>query len=293
MTIVACIGLGHMGLGMATRLLSAGHEVTVYDPAAGAADALSAMGAMHASNPRDASEGAEAVVTMLRDDATSRAVWLGDNGILAGDLAQRALALECSTLSHGWVMELAGALRARGLRPIDCPVTGSPDATVSGALVLNVGAEPDDLEAARPLLEDLADEVTHLGPFGSGAAYKLVANLLAAVQVAGAAEALAIAAGAGLDLDQMAKALSKDQTASRLVTSNLRRMADDHHDRDLTFPVSLRRKDTAYGVALAKEFGVEPTFAEAALAAFAKMERNGWDDLNESKIFDLFHLRKT
>ena len=292
MTIIACIGLGHMGLGMATRLLSAGHEVTIYDPAAGSADALSTMGAIHASSPRDACDGAEAVVTMVRDDAISRAVWLGDDGVLSADLGERALALECSTLSHGWVMELAEAVRARGLRPIDCPVTGVPDAAAAGGLVLNVGADPDDLEAARPLLDDLADEVFHLGPPGSGTAYKLVTNLLTAVQIAGVAEALAVADSAGLDLDRVAKALTRDQTASPLVAANLRRMADDHHDRDLTFPVSLRRKDTAYGVALAKQVGVESPFAAAALAAFDKMGQSDWDELNESKIFDLFRGEK-
>ena len=292
MTIIASIGLGHMGLGMATRLLSAGHEVTIYDPAAGSADALTTMGAMHASSPRDACEGAEAVLTMVRDDATSRTVWLGDDGVLAADLGERALAFECSTLSHGWVLELMDTLRTRGLRPIDCPVTGVPDATAAGALVLDIGAEPDDLEAARPLLNDLASEVFHLGPPGSGTAYKLVANLLAAVQVASVAEALTVAAGSGLNLDLVAQALIKDQTASQVVTSNVRRMADAHHDRDLTFPVSLRRKDTAYGVALTKEVGVEAPFAAAALAAFERMGELGWGDLNESKIFDLFHRQK-
>ena len=76
------------------------------------------------------------------------------------------------------------------------------------------------------------------------------------------------------------------------MAANVRRMADDHHDRDLTFPVSLRRKDTAYGVALAKQVGVGSPFAAAALAAFDKMGQNDWDELNESKIFDLFRGRK-
>lgn len=103
-------------------------------------------------------------------------------------------------------------------------------------------------------------------------------------------EALAVAAGAGLD--RVAEALTRDQTASRLVTDNVRRMADDHHDRDLTFPVSLRRKDTAYGVGLAEEVGVESPLAASALAAFDKMGEIGWDDLSESKAFDLFRRRR-
>lgn len=149
MAVISFVGLGHMGFGMATRLLSAGHEVTIYDPGAGTADALSTMGAVHASNPREASEDAEAVFVMVRDDTISRKVWLGENSVLAADLAPQALAIECSTLSHGRVMELAEKLEARQLRYIDCPVTGVSDATASGSLTLNVGAKPEDLNAAR------------------------------------------------------------------------------------------------------------------------------------------------
>ena len=119
----------------------------------------------------------------------------------------------------------------------------------------------------------------------------MITNLVAAVEIAGAAEALAIAKKAGLDLDLVARAIAKDQVASPLLTHNIRRMADDHHDRDLTFSVGLRRKDTAYGVAFAKEVGIDPPFAAAALAAFEETGKSGWDDLNESKIFDL--IRRT
>ena len=293
MATIGFIGLGHMGLGMATRLLSAGHDVSVYDPAAGKAGALSTMDAIQASSPLDASEDAEAIFTMVRDDATSRAVWLGEDGLLAGSPTSRALAIECSTLSHGWVMELAETLQTRELRFIDCPVTGVPDAATSGTLVLNVGAKSEDLEAARPLLDELAAEIVHLGPPGMGTAYKLIVNLMAAVQIASAAEALAIAASAGLDLDMVARAIARDQVASPLVLSNARRMADDHHDRDLTFSIGLRRKDTAYGVDFAKESGIDPPFAAAALAAFEEMEKSGWGNLNESKIFDVFRRTVT
>lgn len=288
MARIAFVGLGHMGLGMATRLLSAGHEVAVYDPAAGSADALSTMGAVHASNPKDAAEEAEAVFVMVRDDGVSRTVWLGDDGVLAAGLEPEALAIECSTLSHGWVMELADTLTARKIRFVDCPIAGTPDTAVSGGLILDVGAKPEDLEAARPLLGDLAGEIRLLGAPGAGTASKLITSLLAAITIAGAAEAVAVARAAGLDLDLVADALGKSRLSSPLLADNIRRMADDHHDRDLTFSAGLRRKDTAYGVAFAKEVGIDPPLASKALSAFEAMERSGWDQQNESKIVDLF-----
>ncbi len=77
---------------------------------------------------------------MVSDDVASRAVWLGADGVLAGDPAPDALAIECSTLSHDWVLELSAAVATNNLRYLDCPVTGLPDAAAAGQLTLLVGA---------------------------------------------------------------------------------------------------------------------------------------------------------
>ena len=96
------------------------------------------------------------IIGMTADDDSSRAMWLGENGALAAANAPDALAIECSTLSHDWVLELAGKVRARGFRFVDAPVTGLPDAAAAGTLTLLVGAEPADLDAARPVFASLA-----------------------------------------------------------------------------------------------------------------------------------------
>ncbi|HVO46509.1 MAG TPA: NAD(P)-binding domain-containing protein, partial [Steroidobacteraceae bacterium] len=127
MSRVAFMGLGNMGLGMAQRLLQAGHDVRVYNRTVSKAWALRDAGAHVCTSPREASQGADAVIAMTADDVSSRAVWLGREGVLQARLAPNALAIECSTLSHGWVSELATAARARHLRYIDAPVTGLPE----------------------------------------------------------------------------------------------------------------------------------------------------------------------
>ena len=138
---------------------------------------------------------------MVSDDDASRAVWLGPDGVLA-HARQQAFAIECSTLSHSWVLQLADACRAAGLRYLDCPVTGLPDAAAAGRLTLLVGATDDDLAAARDVLAPLADQIVHFGGVGTGTAYKLMVNLIGAVQIASVAEGLALAERVGLDLDQ-------------------------------------------------------------------------------------------
>jgi 3-hydroxyisobutyrate dehydrogenase-like beta-hydroxyacid dehydrogenase len=167
MAHVAFIGLGRMGHGMAGRYLDNGFTVAVWNRSKAKAEDLVARGARWASSPADAANGADAVVTMVADDAASRAVWLGNDGA-ASTAKAGTLAIECSTVSYQHALELARELRERGLVYIDSPVTGLPDAAAAGKLTLLVGAEPADLERARPYLVPLSTTIRHFGAVGGG-----------------------------------------------------------------------------------------------------------------------------
>lgn len=250
------IGLGRMGSGMAGRLLAAGHDLVVANRTPERAAPLLARGARLTDTPAEAADGADAVLVMVSDDEASEQVWLGEAGILAGTPRPGAFAIECSTLSHGWVLDLAAAARAAGLRYLDAPVTGLPDAAAAGRLTLLVGAEPAELDAAGPLLAPLADRVLHFGAVGTGTAYKLIMNLMGAVQIAGAAEALALAERAGLDPALFVEALATGQAASPQVVRNARRMVAGDHDQNVTFSAALRHKDTGYALRYARDLAV-------------------------------------
>src|SRR5579862_4166797 len=149
MARVAMLGLGRMGCGIAQRVLAAGHELCVYNRTRDKARALLQGGARLADTPREAAEAADAIIAMVADDEASRAVWLGPEGALSGASRSGAFAVECSTLSRGWVKELSAAAGGRKLRYLDAPVTGLPEAAGAGTLTLLVGAALEDLEAAR------------------------------------------------------------------------------------------------------------------------------------------------
>ena len=287
MSRVAFIGLGRMGHGMAARLLAAGHDVVVHNRTPEKAADLVRAGARLAPSPRAAADGVDAVVCMVSDDDASRAAWLGPDGVLAADPAGDALAIECSTLSWAWVLELAAAARATGRRYLDCPVTGLPDAAAGGRLTLLVGSDPADLRTAEPLLAALAAEVLHFGPVGTGTVYKLMINLMGAVQIAAAAEGIALAERAGLDLDQVARAIASGQAASPQVVRNALRMVSGDHDREVTFSGALRRKDAAYGVALADALGLPAALGRTALAGLDRLLESGLGELNESSIIEV------
>ncbi len=287
MARVSVIGLGRMGSGMAGRLLAAGHEVVVTNRTRSRADVLVGDGARWADTPAAAVTDADVVIAMLSDDQASRQVWLGEAGVLAGRPARAALAIECSTLSHAWVMELSRACRAAGLRYLDCPVTGLPQAAADGALTLLVGAEAVDLAAAGPVLAPLSEQVMHFGPVGSGTAYKLIVNLIGAVQIASAAEGMALAERAGLDLGQVAEALAVGQAGSPQVARNVRRMTAGDHAHAIVFSGRLRHKDADYALRLAAELGLAAPFGETALAGLDALLAAGLADQNESSIIEV------
>src|SRR3569832_1252976 len=103
---IAMLGLGKMGSGMAARLAGAGHALAVYNRTASRAEPLAKLGARIADTPRSAAQKADVIIGMTADDESSRAIWLGERGALAAENATDALAIECSTLSHEWVLEL-------------------------------------------------------------------------------------------------------------------------------------------------------------------------------------------
>jgi len=287
MTKLAFLGTGNMGAAMAGRLIATGHEVCVYNRTPEKAAPLAERGATIAATPKDAAVGAEVVFAMVGDDEASKAVWLGETGALAASLADKAFIIECSTLSHDWVLELAEAAQGLVLRYIDCPVTGIPVAAAAGELTLLVGADEDVLAAAQPLLDVVSKDTIHFGGIGAGTAYKLMVNLMGAVQIAGAAEGMLIAEKAGLDAGAVADALSRGAAASPQVIRTTKQMAEDDHQENVTFAGKLRLKDVLYGLALADKLGQDAPFGKTARDAFQRLADAGLDELNETKVIDV------
>ncbi len=285
MARIAFLSAGNMARGMVHCLLEAGHDVAVYNRTAARAEALVKAGASLAPTPAAAAGGAEFVIAMVGDDAASRAVWLGPEGALSGATPPGAIAVECSTLSRGWVLALAREVSVRGLRYIDCPVTGVPQQAREGALTLLVGADEATLVEAAPVLAAFSRETIRFGDVGAGTAYKLVVNLMGTVQIAALAEALLIAGKAGLDPDTVAHALATGAAASRVVRHAMPQMVAGNHD-DVSFSARWRYKDAAYGLKLASEVGQEVPISALAGRLFETVLARGWGALDQTKIID-------
>lgn len=288
---VALLGLGTMGHGMAANLLKAGFPLTVWNRTAAKAQPLAAQCARIATSPADAAKGAQFIVSMLADDAASRAAWLGDNG--AGEngalraAEKGAVLIESSTLSPAWIAELADLAHhasERGLQLIDAPVTGSRIQAEGGQLSFLVGGDDAAVALARPVLEPMAKEVIHLGPVGSGAKLKLINNFLAAVQVASLAEALTWIERSGLDRDKALTFLKSAAPGSPLISGISARMVERTYD--VNFLLRLMTKDIRYAENEAASCDVELSTAMAARRLFENAMEQGYGEKDMSAIIE-------
>jgi 3-hydroxyisobutyrate dehydrogenase len=272
-----------MGNGMAHNLLKADFALTAYNRTRSKAEALAAQGARVADTPRQAAGDAEIILSMVGDDGASRAVWLGDDGALAGAKAG-AILVECSTLSLEWVRELAGLAEARKLAFLDAPVTGSKDAAEAGELRLMVGGDPAVLERARPALEAISKRVDHFGPTGAGATMKLINNLMGAVQTAVLGEGLALAQQAGLDLEQVVAFITNAAPGSPLVATKAKAMTAGNYDTN--FALKWMHKDATYAMRAANEYGVPMPTVAAAREVYQLAKGLGYGDQDFAAIFE-------
>jgi 3-hydroxyisobutyrate dehydrogenase-like beta-hydroxyacid dehydrogenase len=284
MAHVAFIGLGRMGHGMAGRYLDSGFAVSVWNRSRAKADDLIARGARWADSPADAARDVDAIVTMVADDNASREVWLGKDGA-ATTARPDTLAIECSTVSHQHALDLARDLRERGLVYLDCPVTGLPEAAANGKLTLLVGADAADLDRARPYLAPISNVIRHFGPVGAGTVFKLINNLMGAVQIASLAEGLRIAEQAGLDMTMVQEALASGAVASPQVVRHSKRMVA----RDFagaSFTAALRHKDASYALTLAQDLQLDLPVSRATLNVYAAAKVHAPDD-DEGRLIDV------
>jgi 3-hydroxyisobutyrate dehydrogenase len=280
---VALLGLGTMGAGMAENLLNAGFPLVVWNRDRAKAERFIAQGARVADSPADAAHGADVVLSMLADDGASRAVWLGEEGALA-DMANGAVAVDCSTVSPAWIAELAKAASARGLQLLDAPVTGSRAQAAAGQLSFLVGGSAETLKQVMPVLEAMSKEITHLGPVGSGATMKLVNNFLCGVQAASLAEGLAWLERSGLDREKALDLLKRGAPGSPLLANLSTRMTS--RDYAVNFYLKLMAKDLQYAGEAAAADGVELTTAANARSLFEQAIAQGHGDQDMSAVIE-------
>ena len=203
-------GLGLMGAPMARHLIDGGHEVTVWNHTAAAAEPLVAVGATAAATPGALAERSDVVACCLPNGAVVGELLEGDDGVFAG-WARAGIAgivVDHSTIDSGDAEDLAARCAARGHTFLDAPVSGGPAGAAAGTLAVMVGGDTEALERVRPALDSYAGKVVHLGGPGRGQVAKLANQICIGLTVLGLSEAFALTQAYGLDPQLVAEVLA-------------------------------------------------------------------------------------
>lgn len=280
MSKIAFLGLGQMGAPMATRLLGAGHDLTVWNRSPDRTRPLVDAGAVAASTPAEAAEGVDVAITMLANPDALEQVLFGDEG-LAGALGSGQLLVEMSTVGPDAIRAVAGRLHA-GVDVVDAPVFGSVGEATTGELRIVVGATDAAFERVRPLLESLGT-VRRVGGLGSGAAMKLVGNSTLGAAIAAVGEALALGEALGLDRATMLDVLAPSHLG---MTVRAKRTNIESGTYPPNFRLDLAAKDLRLVTEAAERAGRELKLARASSEWLEEAVAAGAGDLDYSAVVD-------
>jgi 3-hydroxyisobutyrate dehydrogenase len=249
-TTLAFIGLGNMGSRVASRLLAAGYQVSVYDRNRSKKDTLKEKGATPADSIPELAKSAQVVLSCLTNDQSVRDVYYGPAGVLA-NARPGLVILEMSTVLPATSRELALKASEVGMLVMDVAISGSTPAAELGTLTLLAGGNPDVFQAALPIFQAIANKYFHLGPSGAGTTMKMVVNAILGVGMQAIAEAGVMGEKAGLSRDVLLQVLSQTAVIAPALTGKLSRVA--RGDYSPQFPLPLMNKDFRLILQLAGE----------------------------------------
>lgn len=282
---VAVLGLGAMGLPMATRL----HEslaVRAYDIAEGRRALAAASGIPVAESPAEAVRDAELVLLVVRDGAQLAELLFGETGI-APALAPGTVVILGSTIGREGIGSVVRGLAEVGVSLVDAPLSGGPARAGRGDLLIVVGGDPEARLRAAPVLESLASTLTVVGDApGDGQAFKTVNQLLCGVHIAAAAEALALADALGLDPARTLDALTAGAANSFMLGDRGKRMLQAYEEDgpEVLSRLDIFVKDMGIVTAAAREAHVATPVAAAAQQLYLLGEARGQGGEDDSTV---------
>ncbi|TAG27059.1 MAG: NAD(P)-dependent oxidoreductase [Burkholderiales bacterium] len=283
---VSIIGAGNMGGGIALNLLARGYAVHVCDIDAAKERFLEQKGALAVIKPAQAAIKSGATIICVVGSAQVQDVLLGADGLLKAspqDLQNHTVIL-CPTISPQDVERFAALLGSHGVALIEAPMSGGPKRAQDGSMSLMVACENTLFKQHEPLLRDLSSKLFHVSQrLGDGARTKLVNNLLAAINLTGAAEAMAMAQKLGLDASRTLDVIEQSSGQSWIGSERMRRaLAGDVHPPGAH--MTLLAKDSKLAMQAARDVGCSNAVGEVATGLFAQALEAGMADDDDAQM---------
>jgi 3-hydroxyisobutyrate dehydrogenase len=286
---IGFIGVGTMGLPMATNLARKGFTVTAYDLNPVAVQAAAQAGMATAASAAEVVAASDLVITMLPSSPHVEAVYTGDGGVLAA-ARKGTLCVDMSTIDPAVSRRVAAAAAERGLRFVDAPVSGGTPRAIDGSLAIMVGGADADVAEAMPALRAMGANVIHVGAVGCGEVAKLCNNLIAGVAAVAVSEAFRIAEGFGVDLKVVTEVISKSSGHTWLMehmhpVPGLVPRAASSNDYRPGFMTDLMCKDLGLAVDAARALRVPVFVAPAAQQVLRLASSHGFGRKDFTSVY--------
>lgn len=280
---VGLIGLGAIGLPLATNLIAKGFEVHGYRRSP--MHEFKGVGGHPAASPKAIAEACDVVVTVLPTYEAVREVLEGSNGALRSE-RQRLVIVELSTLAVKEKEALRAAVEGAGSTMLDAPLSGVPKMVSDRASIIFASGDKAAYDRVKPVLDGMTDKAFYLGPFGVGTKMKFAANTLVGIHILATAEAMALGVKAGLDPELMVKVLSPSGGTSLQFQVRAPLMAQRKYEPVLA-PHPLLAKDLVKIAQFAAELGCPAPLTRLARDYFQRACDSEWRDKDVASIFEI------
>ena len=274
---IGVIGLGIMGKPMARNLMTAGHEVVVYDLFPEPVEELVTDGAVLGTSPADVASKSDITVVMVQNSPQSTTVALGENGIIeAADKGQ--LVVDMSSIAPLVSQKIGKELAEAGIDFLDAPVSGGEPGAIAGTLAIMVGGTQAAFDRAAPIFEATGASAVLCGEVGAGGFTKLANQICVAANINGLAEALVLTSKAGLNPETVFNAIKGGLAGSNVMNAKAPMMFERNFQAG--FRIELHLKDINNVMDTAQQMGV-PLQMSAQLQQVLQAlfnEGNGTDD---------------
>ena len=282
---IGIIGVGNMGGAMAANLLSQGWPVHICDIADSKTKSLADLGAVNHKTPAELTPHVSLLIVCVVDGAQTRDVLFGSQGA-APHLRQNQTVMLCPTIAPEDIEFCANKLWEFGIETMDAPMSGGPARARDGSMSLMLACNDAVYQKHQTLISALSNQVFRISEHaGDGAKTKLVNNLLASINLAGAAEVMGLAEKMGLDLSTTLNVIEHSSGQSWIGSDRMRRaIANDYEPRAHT---TLLAKDSKLAVQSASLLSYPTPMGQVAMATFAHAVEHGYADLDDASLFNL------
>jgi 3-hydroxyisobutyrate dehydrogenase len=291
---IGICGTGRMGSAIAQRLMSVGHEVSVWNRNSAKTKTLVDAGAKLFASPAGLVEGCEVTVVMLLNDAAMEAVYRGPGGILKSKLSGK-LVIDMSTVRPDTMTSIGTAVAQQGAGFVEAPVGGTVGPAKEGKLLGLVGGTKADVARAMPLLEQMCRRIEHVGELGSGSMMKLAVNLPLLVYWQALGEALTICKPLNLPAERLIDILTDTSGAPTAMKGRgpaIAKVLGGAPLGETAFGLNAAKKDLACAVQFGASIHAEMPVTASALACYEEAEAAGLGDADATAISSRWTQRK-